>query len=223
MSKKIILPKDILPKDNSIYKPEGGLATPIKNGKRWNWTHCREVFHRSECRRYSTRQPRIVKTGKLLYYSKDVSNSIAFIKMAEKLLKLPAAKRAKIHRTNNRRVIYLVYGPWWSQTARRDLFTIFLRIGRSYSVKGKTEEEKIARWWRLAKRNRYITQTKIAFQNFMEGRNKFNPKTMVEVPVYDHNIGKVINVLKPLQWRGWCATLQNLTAKQAEERMKECQ
>lgn len=219
MSKKIILPKA-----DFIYKPEGGLATPIKRGNnRWNWTHCREVFHRAECRKYGTRQPRVVKTGKLLYYSKDVSNSVAFVKMAEKLLKLPVSKRAKIYRTNKENVVYLVYGSWWSQTARRDLFTIFLRIGRSYNVRGKTEQEKIARWWRLAKRNRYISRTKIAFQKFMEGRIKFNPGVMVEVPTYDYVTGKVTNVTQPLKWRGWCETLQNLNAQQVEERLKECQ
>ncbi len=218
MTKKIILPKT-----DFIYKPEGGLATPIKAGRRWNWTHCREVFHRAECRYHGSLKKRIVKTGKLLYYSKDVSNSIAFVKMAEKLLKLPVKKRAKIYRTNKQNVIYLVYGPWWSQIARRDLFTIFLRIGRNYNVRGKTEVEKIARWWRLAKRNRYITRTKIAFQKFMEGRSKFNPSAIVEVPTYDYITGRVTNVSQPIQWRGWCETLQHLNAKQVEERLKECQ
>lgn len=215
MSKKIILPKT-----DFIYKTEGGLAAPIKAGKRWNWTHCREVFHRAETQR---RHPKVVKSGKLLYYSKDVSNSIAFVRMAERLLKLPVKKRAKIYRTNTKNVIYLVYGPWWSQTARRDLFTIFLRIGRNYNVKGKTEEQKIARWWRLAKRNRYISRTKVAFQKFMEGRRKFNTNAIVEVPTYDYNTGRVNNVKQPIQWRGWCDTLQHLGPKEVEERLKECQ
>lgn len=218
MAKKIVLP-------NCTYRgSEGGLASPVpkrKQASTWNWTHCREVFHRAEARTIYGGRPRKSKTSKLLYFSKNVGNSIAFIKKAEDLLKLPTSKKAKIYRTNIKNVICISYGSWWSITPRRELFTIFLRIGRGYNVKGKTEEQKTRRWWKIAKKNKYLTNSTVAFQKFMEGRNKLNTDAKVKVPTYDYLSGKVKEVEQPLRWGGWCNTLKNLDEKQAEQRLME--
>lgn len=194
------MPKKIyIPDSSSVYDvvgSEGYLALPIRSKYGWEWTYCREIFHKRG------------RSSKLLYYSRNVDNVIAFIKVAEDLLKLPIEKRSKIYYTNKENVVCIFYGPWWSVSQRRELFTIFLRIGRRYDIKRcLTNKGKIVKWWKIAKKNRYLTQTKIALEKFMEGRNKFNTKLKVEVPNYDDR-NNVFNMVKrPIKWIGWCRTL----------------
>lgn len=206
---------------------DGYLAMPKRT--RWRWTHCREVFHRGEVigarRRVSYLAPlpnnnNKKRTGRLLFYSKNIASSISFVRMAEQILKLPSSKRVKILRTNRLKTIYIEYGPWWAEISRRELLTIFLKVGRTYNVRGLTPKQKTSKWWRLARNNKYIKQTKVAFTNFMSGHTKFNTNLTFTGKNYDYNTGKMTETVLPVRWNGWCNTLHNkLEQKQIEERM----
>ena len=206
---------------------DGYLAIPKRT--RWRWTHCREVFHRGEIispgRRvhYMAPQPNNNKkkrTGRLLFHSKNVASSISFVRMAEQILKLPPSKKVKILKTNRQKTIYIEYGPWWSEISRRELLTIFLKVGRTYNVRGLTPKQKQSRWWSLARNNRYIRQTKAAFKKFMSGHTKFNTDLTFKSNIYDYIKMKAVETILPVRWSGWCNTLHDkLDQKQIEDRM----
>jgi len=133
---------------------EGSLGTYDSFGD-VDWFHCREEF-----------QSGFPRTDRVFFKAEKYKKVIAFIKRAEVMLKLPDRKRAKFFMTDEKDVIFIRLGEFWRKRCRRELFTILLRAGDSYSSRNRN-------FWVTALKHPYLKETEQAFRHFMAGNTTY--------------------------------------------------
>lgn len=143
-----------VPADFDFYAPgEGAFGIIDRKHDTVDWIECRDEL-RSE-------HPDL---NRFLFMCRkqNIRNTIAFIRMIERTIKLPPEKRCILRLTDDRNILYIGLGDFWRTTVHRSLLTILLRAGKHYDRKKKDIKQVI-------KKSRYLKNTKEAFARFLQG------------------------------------------------------
>jgi hypothetical protein len=146
-----------------------------------NWYTCREIFHsyidltfnkKGKCvASHKPKQIILFATLSCDNFEEECQNRQnrhikAFIRCAEKILKLKSTERCTFIRTNHRNVLAIELGKFWCERVCSNLFTILLRAAqRFHKYRGDD-------FWAVCRHEPYLKETWDAFEAFMSGQTK---------------------------------------------------
>ena len=139
----------------TLYSPDQGDYGRFFNHRKKNidWQSCREIFHTH----YSG--------SNFLFacHDGDIKKVVSFIRHADKILKLKLKLRCKFAETNQKGILLVRPGPFWSSICRSELLTILLRASKYYY---KSNDRG---FWAACIEEPYLKETWDSFVRFMKG------------------------------------------------------
>lgn len=127
-----------------------------------------------------------------------------FIGKFEEKLGISCRGRCKFGPISSHDGVWIEVSSFWrASCARRSLFTILLRCGRSFDTGCGTKEAVEAAFKRALTTEQYSRRTKDAIEFFLKGGTRINEKGLFR------------------SGRGWYSILENLSAKQVKEHLRK--